>query len=538
MADRWFMAGCLALLLLGAAVRLPYVMSSDFPLNDGGMFSVMIDQVRAHHFSLPRIIPYNGNDIPFVYPPFPFFLGAFIETVTGQRTTTLLRWLPLLLNLLCIQAMALLGRSILRSPTGGLWAGTTLALVPTAYIWEIMGGGLTRSAGFLFMILALWQASELLNHHGRRWVRMTSTGVFTALTVLSHPARPVPLALGIGLLWLAESRSWWDFLSLVEAGAVALALTTPWWIVILGRFGLAPWQAASLTTRAAIPHDLSIFVTFTAEATPMLFTVFGIVGIVAAVLSRWWYLPVWMTALFFVLPNGAMATACIPMGLLVGLAIAYVIEPGLNRFAEDHLNVHDPDTSPPVKQLGLLRPQFGTIFLTVSVLALGIVGNGWVRAEGVLPLQAVSRADREAMNWIASSTPRTATFVVLGPGFHWYDDAVGEWFPALADRKSVTTAQGCEWLPDENWQRLRNLRNRVIRRKWRSLPSFCRFITSHAGDFQMIYVSLAAARQNPNILALLQLLHASRQATVMYSNSGVVVFRLKTPASEISLEHG
>ena len=40
-------------ILFALAVRLPYVLSSDFPLNDGGMFVAMSRDLLANHFILP-----------------------------------------------------------------------------------------------------------------------------------------------------------------------------------------------------------------------------------------------------------------------------------------------------------------------------------------------------------------------------------------------------------------------------------------------------------------------------------------------------
>ena len=52
------------------------------------------------------------------------------------------------------------------------------------------------------------------------------------------------------------------------------------------------------------------------------------------------------------------------------------------------------------------------------------------------------------MTWVARQTPHDARVLVITERF-WAGDRVAEWFPALAQRRSVTTVQGTEWLPKD-----------------------------------------------------------------------------------------
>jgi hypothetical protein len=61
-------------------------------------------------------------------------------------------------------------------------------------------------------------------------------------------------------------------------------------------------------------------------------------------------------------------------------------------------------------------------------------------------LSALSPADRAAMEWTALHTAREARVLVLTEQ-PWQIDKVSEWFPVLAERTSVATVQGSEWLP-------------------------------------------------------------------------------------------
>ena len=50
---------------LGGLIRITFVLIGDgFPLNDGGMFLVMIEDLKPG-FGLPEYTSYNGGDIPY-----------------------------------------------------------------------------------------------------------------------------------------------------------------------------------------------------------------------------------------------------------------------------------------------------------------------------------------------------------------------------------------------------------------------------------------------------------------------------------------
>ena len=73
-------------ILFGTFVRVLPVFLAGFPINDGGMFLVMMRDLRGNGFALPMYTTYNYMDIPYAYPPLGFYLGAFLE-LTGISAT-------------------------------------------------------------------------------------------------------------------------------------------------------------------------------------------------------------------------------------------------------------------------------------------------------------------------------------------------------------------------------------------------------------------------------------------------------------------
>ena len=89
--------------LFGALVRFLPTIETGTPINDGGMFFVMIADLRANHFLLPAFTSYNHLNIPFAYPPFSFYIAGSISSI-GVSTLDVLRWLPPLISTLSIFA--------------------------------------------------------------------------------------------------------------------------------------------------------------------------------------------------------------------------------------------------------------------------------------------------------------------------------------------------------------------------------------------------------------------------------------------------
>jgi 4-amino-4-deoxy-L-arabinose transferase-like glycosyltransferase len=131
----------LVVTLLGAAVRLSPLTASGYPLNDGGLFVRMSQDLLGNGFSIPATSTYNGEAIPFAYPPLGLFLTAAVVRLTGMSAVDVLRVLPGLISVACILAFYLLAAELLRSRWRGVIASAAFALLPRSYLWLVVGGG-------------------------------------------------------------------------------------------------------------------------------------------------------------------------------------------------------------------------------------------------------------------------------------------------------------------------------------------------------------------------------------------------------------
>ena len=74
--DEWATLILFLAILIGAFLRFNPTLLAGFAVNDGGMFAVMVDDLRANHFLIPAFTTCNFSNIPFAYPPLGFYFGA------------------------------------------------------------------------------------------------------------------------------------------------------------------------------------------------------------------------------------------------------------------------------------------------------------------------------------------------------------------------------------------------------------------------------------------------------------------------------
>jgi hypothetical protein len=408
----------LAATLAGLMVRLSYVLASDFPLNDGGMFFAMTRDLIDAGLAMPPTTTYNDLAIPFAYPPLGFYLAAVITTATGIDLLELFRWLPLLLSVACIPAFALLARELL-PPTAARAAGYAYALVPGGFVWPIMGGGLTRSLGLLFALLALAALVRALDGGSRR--ALIVAAALSGLAAVSHPNAAAFVAVSAILIGVLRSRTRASFLRLALVGAGAVVVAAPWWLTVVLRSGITPFTAAASASRTEdlILPAIGTLLRWNAWNEPLfpLVSALALVGLVISLVRRDLLAALWIVALAFALPGPFQMLSAIPLALLAGVGVSALFE------------------LPVAARTRRVLGATGIGYLTVAAL-LAFVGV----------LEGLPADERVAMKWIADETPAGARVLVVTTR-SWGMDAAGEWLPALGRRASVVVPQGADWIP-------------------------------------------------------------------------------------------
>jgi len=424
----------LCVMALAAAVRLPFVLGSDFPLNDGGLFYQMTEELRQAHYVLPSYTAYNAAHIPFAYPPLGFYLAGLLADLGHWSLLTLFRFLPLVINLLSVPAFYALSRDLLPSPVQATVATLAFALLPRSSMWLIMGGGIARAPGMLFMILALQQAYRLYTHRQRRFA--LTTALLCACTVLSHLETAWVLAVSMVLFFLAYGRRLRGLIDSALVAALTLALTAPWWLTVISRHGLGVFVAASNDGWAFYSGLLDLFLLRPTPESPIpiVLELVAMLGLLVCCARRRFLLPAWVLTVFALDPRAAATTATPAVALLSAIGMIDGLWPILDG------GLHTSYAEKPAGRSKRWLPQ-----VVFAALLLSAVFSIMLVSSTTLP--GVPLEERQAMAWVAANTPEGSRFVVI-PDTVWEQDAVCEWFPVLTGRVSVNTVQGHEWLSD------------------------------------------------------------------------------------------
>ena len=434
----WFGVGLA--LLAGGIVRILPMLVTDFPLNDGGLFGTMTQDLVDNGFLLPAYTTYNRLDIPFAYPPLAFYIAGIANQAFGIPILDTLRAVPLLLSMATIPAMYWLANGLLGSRSGAVLAVVAFALLPRGYLWMITGGGITRALGFLLAIVALGIAWRLLRSPEHRWWTAGMLGLVGGLTVLAHPQAGVFMAASI-LVFLPWAHGWRPAgMRVLVAGLIGLVVVIPWLVAIVGRHGLDPLLAA-VSTGGGMAEGILLLLSFRFTELPV-FDIIGIGAIVGAVVAlgrRDVMLPIWLAVIWIVDSRAGWTFSMVPVAMLA----AYLLQ----SLRSDWLPVAGASPIADVRR----HPWWA---LGVPAVLIGLIMANYLSGlSPSSPLHAVSVDHRSAMEWAGEQTGADATFAVVTGSRIWQIDAVSEWFPVLSGGRSVATVQGYEWVGSEDWTR-------------------------------------------------------------------------------------
>ena len=433
--DTWRVA-LVATFAVALLVRGRHVLLAGSPVNDGGMFAAMSADIQRAGYALPAVTTYNHAEIPFAYPPFALYLAAVVDDLTPLSMQDVYWLLPLVGASLAVVAFYALARTYFADRLTVLVATAAFALAPRAFEWLVMGGGLTRGLGLAAALAALAAFRSGVEHRSHRALALTT--ILAAVTLLSHMEAAVFLASGVALTALGR-RDRWTLGAWGVAAAGATALAAPWWGTVLARHGLNPFIASAEhggTLVASGRAPLWVWQTvidpvFTAEPFFSFVGALGALGALLALAHGRWMLPAWW-ALIILLHMRSFATfTVIPTALLAAFVTVEVALPAAREVRR----------RAPSERGGRWR------IAVVGAAAIAVMLYGAVepnRGEARL-LRPVSEADQTAMQWISIRTPEDARFLVI-PEREWFGDREGEWFPVLAERESLGTPQGLEWV--------------------------------------------------------------------------------------------
>lgn len=511
-SSRWSVLFLLFSILFGAIVRFAPTIISGTPINDGGMFAVMISDLRANRFLIPAFTSYNNLDIPFAYPPLSFYVGGLLSAL-GVSPLEILRWLPPFISTLSIPAFYWMASLMLDSKTKAALAALAYALMPRTFSWYVMGGGLSRTFGVLFLLLASASAWALFTKPASKYIFLTA--LFGAGAVLSHPETGLHAAAAGALIWLFKGRSARSLRDALLVVAGVFLLTSPWWVIVLAQHGLAPFQSALNTGGYDRLFWLPLLTfDFSEERFVAWIAALGLLGFTVQCLRRHWFLPAWLLMPFVVEPRSGSAIAAIPLAMLAGVGLSELVIPNIAALASRSRSEAQDWT--------VYMPQHAAVRIVLGYFMFSALAGAFIY-DLSLANYFVAIESREAMEWAGRNTPLDSRFLVLTGRPDPFSDPSAEWFPAFAGRTSQNTIQGREWLLGENFilfrDGLENLQNCLNA----SPACLDDWASKNRLDFDFVY--LEKSKRAP--AALLIELRRDPNYTLVFENAGAAIFARK-----------
>lgn len=417
----------LAALLFGGIVRFYPAIISGFPVNDGGMFYAMTQDLMANDFALPDFTTYNNADIPFAYPPFGFYVSALLSALVPGPDLWVFLYLPALVSFLLIPAFYLFAKETSSSPLVGALAALIYAFTPKTFQWSVMGGGVTRSFGLLFMILFFWQATLLFREYRPRHLLLVV--IFAAASVTSHPQTAFHAALGGLILFLFYGRSKRGFFSAFLVGLGVVLLSAPWWATVLQRHGLETFISAGGTSQRTLEfYKIVLDLHLPTDILSLPFLAFFYIGLFVSLRERNFLYAVWILSAYLSDPRGGAGAALLSESILAGI--------GIHQLSV-WMSFRKPGAVP---RSGVRRG----VFVMGSVLFIWFM-LGAVITDFRLVNTSLKPGDLELVEWVNENTGTDKTFLLATGREFSMTDPLQEWFPALTGRTSLTTLQGKEW---------------------------------------------------------------------------------------------
>ena len=414
-------------LLFGAVVRFWPVITNGFPLNDGGMFYTMIRDLKANHYLLPEFTSYNFADIPFAYPPLGFYIAASLSDLLPVSELGVLLWLPALVNTLSILVFYKLAEQILPSRMSAALAVLIYALSPRAFLWQVMGGGITRAFGMLFLLLMLWQAVQLFKEYTHK--RLLLTVLFGAGAVLSHPQTALHAALGGALIFVFYGRIRRGIISAFSTALGVAVLTSSWWVTVLSRYGVQPFISAGQTSQRTLESYLALL-RFDGLGDTLFLPIllFALIGIWIASKRREFFLIFWVVLAYLIDPRGGDGIALLPLSMLAGMGLLK-LSALISRSDDEQAEVVMMKRVSQVLAFSLMF----YLILVASIFDFQLVNT------------SLKSSDLKMIEWVDTNIADGKTFLLATGREFSMSDPMQEWFPALTGQYSATTMQGLEW---------------------------------------------------------------------------------------------
>ena len=431
------------IIILGTVLRVTVISKSPYPINDGGLFYRMVIDLQQNNYQIPKYTTYNLQNIPFAYPPLPFYLVGFLNDFFNIDLFTLFRFVPLFFNILAIPLVFLFSRKLVKGDdTIALLSTAIWAILPPSFEWLIMGGGVTRSIAFTFSLLGCYYFVKYLD--SRNPWHLVIGVIAGGITGLSHLEIFWVMWITVAVIWFFFEKSRKKFLPPVIFFAGCMVLLAPYIFSVIAQHGIDPFIAGFSAGEFSWTKPLKDIVLFflTDELKTSIIAVVSLLGIFYQVIKKQYFFITWFFVLVILDPRSVNRSVLLPLSIIASIFL-------LELFNKIYI-ANDPDT--------IIKRRF-VILTTKNVIGIILLSQVFIlsyeRTMIYTPtFDGISSSEVDSMDWINDNIPSNSNFVILTQASNWELDNFNEWFPALTEQKSITTVQGSEWSNDGGHDRV------------------------------------------------------------------------------------
>jgi hypothetical protein len=290
------------------------------------------------------------------------------------------------------------------------------ALSPLSYRWFLMGGGVARSMGIIFLMGAL---SLLLSKDNFKPKHLLA-GLFAGLAVLSHPVAGLLVAVCSLVLFFIGRVSFKSLIKFVFCTGVVI---TPWLTLVISRTGLKPFVSAFMSGDQGLTEFISSIATSQIYSAIGIFAAFALIGFCYGIIQTKSFAAILFFTMALICPLFlGCGFGCIPIALMSAEGAALVYQ-----------NMTLSKNSISATTIVLVFSSFIFLGFTESLNSARVIAKQSMTNEEFKEIRNLRLPDDAGQDVLVLTQHQ-----VVG-------DAVGEWLTAFTGYRSVLTHQMGEW---------------------------------------------------------------------------------------------
>jgi len=171
----------------------------------------------------------------------------------------------------------------------------------------------------------------------------------------------------------------------------------------------------------------------------------------------------------------------IPLALMIGFALEYVILPALRTKGESTITTGNIQ-----QELEQVLGGKVTRYFILFLFAYSLM-SAYTTGQNIKDNTSLHPADLESFTWVRENTPEDSQFILVTTQ-HPFRDAWSEWFPVLAERRSQATVFGYEWVNDENFKNRVDAYNSMQACAYQDTTCLVNWEQKYQAGFSYVYI--------------------------------------------------